>query len=160
MANEGKVIGDAAHFGPSTWGALRSIVYNKSTGLSTVEDSNEHNVYYARGFKTTEGNGLIRTDWGYLRGNFGTQYGPNFNIQALSLTPPYTNNCRFSSDYDTSPDGMFTVEDRDTLVGGTVTYTGGTLTILSDAFGGPYYQVFSSSTAPDPITAVDLLTAF
>lgn len=160
MANDGKVIGDAAHFGPSTWGALRSIVYNKSNGLPAVEDSNEHNVYYPRGFKTTEGNGLIRTDWGYLRNNFGTQYGPNFNIQALSLTPPYTDNCRFSSDYDTSPDGMFTVEDRDMLVSGTVTYAGGTLTILADAFGGPYYQVFSSSTAPDPISAIDLLTAF
>jgi hypothetical protein len=160
MANAGKIVGEFNNSGPSTWGALRSIVYNKSTGLATLEDSNEHNANYKSGFKTTEGNGLIRTDWGYLRGNFGTQYGPNFNIQALTLRPPYSNNCRFSSDYDTSPDGMFTVEDRDSLVGGTVTHASGSLTILADAFGGPYYQVFSSSTAPDPITAIDLLTAF
>lgn len=161
MANEGKVIGDADHFGPSTWGALRSVIFNLSSPITDYVEAYPHNVHFKHGFKTTAGNGFIRTDYSALFGNAGTpQYGPNFNIQALSLTPPFTNNASFSSDYQASSHGMIVNEDRTQFVGETVSYTGGTLSITANAFLYPYYQVFSATVSPEPITSIGKLTAF
>lgn len=151
----GLLVGDVAGFGPSTWGALRSIIYNRSISGSPLDGAGPHNASYGQGFKTTEGNGLIRTDYGYLYLNYGTGFGPSFSLESISDP-----DCRFSSYYETSSSGMITNEDRAQLVGESVSYSGGGLTIDASAFVGPYYQDFSFEGDPTPIYSIGKLTAF
>jgi hypothetical protein len=168
MANEGKVIGDADHFGPSTWGALRSVIYNLSSPVTPYVEAYPHNVHFIHGFKTTEGNGFIRTDYSALFSNAATPYyGPNFNIYASGLVPPLLH-AEFGSEYQTSTNGMIVKEDRDQLVGETVNYSGGgggSITITAQAFIYPHYQMFTWTASPpapgpEPITSIGKLTAF
>lgn len=168
MANDGKVIGDVSHFGPSTWGALRSVIYNLSSPVIPYVEAYPHNVHFIHGFKTTEGNGFIRTDYSALFANAATPYwGPNFNIYASGLVPPLLH-AEFGSEYLNSSNGMIVAEDRAQLVGETVTYSGGgggTITMTAQAFIYPHYQMFtwtasSPAPGPEPITSIGKLTAF
>lgn len=167
MANEGKVIGDADHFGPSTWGALRSVIYDRSSTVSPYVDAYPHNVHFIHGFKTTEGNGFIRTDYTPLFFNGATPwFGPNFNIYASGLVPPLLH-AEFASEYLTSSSGMIVNEDRAQFVGETVNYSGGgggSITMTAQAFIYPHYQMFTwsppATPGPEPITSIGKLTAF
>lgn len=140
--------------GPSTWGALRSVIFNGTVSGSPVTNSGDHNVEYVAGFKTAAGNGFVRTDYGALYGNSSTkQYGPNFNAYITSGT-----NAIFASEYQTSTVGMLVKEDRDQLTGETATLSTGTLTIGSSAFVSPF-QSFTAASTPT-ISAIGKLTAF
>lgn len=152
----GLLVGDVAGFGPSTWGALRSVIYDGD--LSPLDDGGPHNAGYAHGYKTTEGNGLIRTDLGYLYQSYGTADGPNFFISASGPYPYLL--AQFGSNQATSASGYFVNEDRAQLIGETVTFTGGTVTMTSDAFDYPYYQIFANTGVPNPLISIGKLTAF
>lgn len=165
MANDGKVVGDPDNFGPSTWGALRSIIFNWTTAFNPDSPISfaAHNAHYIHGFKTTEGNGYIRTDYTAIFTRSSTPVsGPNFNYEALTASPPAS---RFGSLYsgygDGSSSGMLDDYDRTQLTGETVTLSSGSLTIASSAFVAPYYQVDAHySATPLTITAIGKLTAF
>ena len=140
--------------GPSTWGALRSVIFNGTVSGSPVTNSGDHNVEYVAGFKTAAGNGFVRTDYGALYGNSVTkQYGPNFNAYITSGT-----NAKFASEYQTSTVGMLVNEDRAQLTGETATLSTGSLTIGSSAFVSPF-QTFTAASTPT-ISAIGKLTAF
>jgi hypothetical protein len=141
-------------FGPSTWGALRSVIFNVTLSGSPVTDSGDHNVEYVHGFKTTDGNGFVRTDYGALYQNAGSkQYGPNF---AADITSGIS--AKFASEYQTSSVGMLINEDRAQLTGETVVLSSGSITMAASAFVSPF-QTFTASSAPT-INTIGKLTAF
>jgi hypothetical protein len=145
-------------YGPSTWGALRSVIFNGNLSGSPIDASGSHNIEYAHGFKTTAGNGFVRTDYGALYGNAGTPYyGPNFQATGITSTPPKS---EFSSQYQTSSSGMLVNEDRAQLIGETAVLASGSRTITADAFVGPTYQVYAAYNASETITSIGKLTAF
>jgi|GEM_PF-3470721 len=141
-------------FGPSTWGALRSVIFNGTLAGSPVTDSGDHNVEYVQGFKTTDGNGFVRTDYGALYGNSTSkQYGPNFNAYITSGT-----SAKFASEYQTSSVGMLVNEDRAQLTGETVALSSGSITMAASAFVSPF-QTFTALSTPI-INTIGKLTAF
>ena len=148
----GLVIGEG--FGPSTWGALRSVIFDGTLSGSPIANSGDHNVEYDHGFKTTAGNGFIRTDYGALYNNSGTpQFGPNFNAFITSGI-----NAKFASEYQTSNVGMLVDEDRAQLTGETVVLSSGSITMAASAFVSPF-QSFTATSTPT-ITSIGKLTAF
>jgi len=147
----GLIIGKA--FAPSTWGALRSVIYNGTLSGAPVATGGTHSVEYDHGFKTTNGNGFVRTDYGALYQNNGTQFGPNFNAFITSGT-----NAKFASEYQTSNVGMLVNEDRAQLTGETVTLSTGSITMAASAFVSPF-QTFTASSTPT-INTIGKLTAF
>ena len=148
----GLVIGEG--FGPSTWGALRSVIFDGTLSGSPIANSGDHNVEYDHGFKTTAGNGFIRTDYGALYNNSGTpQFGPNFNAFITSGI-----NAKFASEYQTSNVGMLVDEDRAQLTGETVVMSSGSITMAASAFISPF-QSFTA-TSPPTINTIGKLTAF
>jgi hypothetical protein len=150
----GLVIGEG--FGPSTWGALRSVIFNGNLSGSPIANSGDHNVEYDHGFKTTAGNGFVRTDYGALY--FGdVTTGPNFYATGLTATPPKS---EFGSGYYGSSSGCLVNEDRAQLTGETAVLGTGSLTITADAFVGPYYQNYSLYSATETLTSIGKLTAF
>jgi hypothetical protein len=141
-------------FGPSTWGALRSVIFNGTLSGSPVTNSGDHNVEYVHGFKTTDGNGFVRTDYGALYNNSTSkQYGPNFYAYITSGT-----SAKFASEYQTSSVGMLINEDRAQLTGETVVLSSGSITMASSAFVSPF-QTFTATSTPT-ITSIGKLTAF
>lgn len=138
--------------GPSTWGALRSVIFNSTLSGSPIADYGNHNVEYDHGFKTTDGNGFVRTDYTALYGTNPT-HAPNFNAYITSGT-----NAKFASEYFTSPLGMFVNEDRAQLTGETVVLTSGSITIAASAFVSPF-QTFTATSNPI-INTIGKLTAF
>ena len=145
-------------FGPSTWGALRSVIFNGTLPGTPIAEHGSHNVAYEHGFKTTEGNGFVRTDYSALYANFLTPYyGPNFLANGLTASPPES---RFESSYQTSPYGMIVDEDRAQLTGETAVLTTGSITISSSAFIGPYFQSYAAYNTAEEITSIGKLTAF
>lgn len=141
-------------FGPSTWGALRSVIFNGTLSGSPLTDSGDHNVEYVHGFKTTAGNGFVRTDYGALYGNISSkQYGPNFNADITSGI-----SAKFASEYQTSSVGMLVNEDRAQLTGESVVLSSGSITMAASAFVSPF-QTFTASSAPT-INTIGKLTAF
>ena len=144
-------------FGPSTWGALRSIIFN-DTSADPLTGHSTHNIEYQHGFKTTEGNGFVRTDYSALYLNASTPYwGPNFSATGVTASPPEG---RFLSDYHSSSSGMLVNEDRLQFTGETAVLTSGSITISSDAFRGPYYQTYAAYNSAEEITSIGKLTAF
>lgn len=156
----GAIVGEG--YGPSTWGALRSIIFNGTLAGSGIASFGSHNVEYEHGFKTTEGNGLIRTDYSalYFNGAVPTS-GPNFTASGISPSPARG---RFESSYffrgAGSSSGMIVNEDRSQLTGETAVLSSGSITINSDAFVGPYYQVYTAYNPAEVITSIGKLTAF
>ena len=152
----GLIIGQP--FAPHTWAGLRSaIVTIFTTGTGTP-----HNKEYDQGFKTTAGNGFVRTDYSPLFYNAPiSNTGPNFNAFPLSPSPPSS---RFESLYfingGGSPNGMFVNEDRLELTGQTAVMTSGSITITSAAFVDPSYQLYTTYNASESIISIGLLTAF
>ena len=145
-------------FGPSTWGALRSVIFNGTLPGTPIAEHGSHNIAYEHGFKTTEGNGFVRTDYSALYANFLTPYyGPNFFAQGLTASPPES---RFESSYYDSPNGMIVDEDRAQLTGETAVLTTGSITISSSAFIGPYFQSYAAYNTAEEITSIGKLTAF
>jgi len=140
---------------PSTWGALRSVIYNRTLSGSPIASSGGvggHTVDYDHGFQTTNGNGLIRTEGGFLYlGTAGS--GPNFNAYITSGI-----NAKFSSDYEASALGWITNEDRAQLTGETVALSSGSITMAASAFVSPF-QTFTASSTPT-INTIGKLTAF
>lgn len=127
----------------STWGALRCTLGNQAQDY--VAGAN--NVEYNSGFKTTEGNGLLRTTPD-IRSLF--YYQPFFVYTGATF---YMENSYLY--------GMLTQEDKDELIGEEVDVTSGsgTFTINSDAFdlvGGQSSTVGGSA----PIISIGKLTAF
>ena len=148
----GLVIGEG--FGPSTWGALRSVIFNGTLSGSPIANSGDYNVEYDHGFKTTDGNGFVRTDYGALYLNSGApQFGPNFNAFITSGI-----NAKFASEYQTSTVGMLVDEDRAQLTGETVVMSSGSITMAASAFISPF-QSFTA-TSPPTINTIGKLTAF
>ena len=151
----GYLVGDYAHGGPSTWGALRSIIYNRTLSGDVLDSFGPHNVGWHQGFKTTEGNGFIRTDYSALYFNGGNPYeGPNFYASGLTASPAQG---RFESNYFY---GKLVNEDRAQLIGESVSLTSGSITITADAFLPPYYQVYPAYSALEVITSIGKMTAF
>ena len=152
----GLVIGKA--FAPSTWGALRSPIVIDGTAGQVGTHSKE----YDHGFKTTAGNGFVRTDYTALyANNAASNSGPNFN--ATGLTPsPATG--QFASLYNIngagSSSGMLVNEDRLQFAGQVAVLTSGSVTITSAAFVSPTFQVYNTYNASETITSIGLLTAF
>ena len=145
-------------FGPSTWGALRSVIFNGTLSGSPLAGGGSHNIEYAHGFKTTAGNGFVRTDYSALYQNAATPYyGPNFSADAITSVPPKS---EFSSQYQTSGSGMFVNEDRAQFIGETAVLASGSRTITADAFVGPHYQTYAAYNASESITSIGKLTAF
>ena len=141
-------------FGPSTWGALRSVIFNGTLSGSPVAVSSDHNVEYDHGFKTAAGNGFIRTDYGALYNNNGSpSFGPNFNAYITSGI-----NAKFASEYQTSSSGMLVNEDRAQLTGETVVLGSGSITMAASAFVSPF-QTFTATSTPT-INTIGKLTAF
>ena len=152
----GLIIGQPA--APHTWAGLRSaIVTLLTTGLGTP-----HNKEYDQGFKTTAGNGFVRTDYSPLFYNGGTSNsGPNFDADGLIPSPPSS---QFGSLYIINGGGnlygMFVNEDRLELTGQTAVMTSGSITITSAAFVDPVYQLYTTYNASESIISIGLLTAF
>jgi len=152
----GLIIGQA--FAPHTWAGLRSpIVTILTTGTGSA-----HSKEYSQGFKTTAGNGFVRTDYTALYLNAGTSNaGPNFDADGLIPSPPSS---QFGSLYTIngggSPTGMFVNEDRLELTGQTAVMTSGSITITSAAFVDPVYQLYTTYNASESIISIGLLTAF
>jgi hypothetical protein len=152
----GLIIGQA--FAPHTWAGLRSpIVTILTTGTGTA-----HNKEYDQGFKTTAGNGFVRTDYSAFFFNAGTSNcGPNFNADGLIPSPPSS---EFASLYNIngggSSSGMLVNEDRLQFAGQTAVLTSGSITITSAAFVDPVYQTYTTYNASETITSIGLLTAF
>lgn len=137
---------------PSTWGALRGVIYNRTLSGSPIASSGSHTVDFDHGFKMAAGNGLIRTEGGPLY--FGSaSAGPNFNAYITSGT-----NAKFSSDYETSSLGWIVNEDRAQLAGETVALSTGSITMASSAFVSPF-QSFTAASTPT-INTIGKLTAF
>ena len=152
----GLVIGKA--FAPHTWAGLRSpIVINGTTGQVGT-----HSKEYDQGFKTTAGNGFVRTDYSALySNNAASNSGPNFSAQGLTPSPATG---EFASLYNinggSSSSGMLVNEDRLQFAGQTAVLTSGSVTITSAAFVDPTYQVYNTYSATEAITSIGLLTAF
>lgn len=140
---------------PSTWGSLRSVIYNRTLSGSPIASSGGvggHTVNYDHGFKTTAGNGLIRSEGGFLYQGTASS-GPNFNAYFVSGTTS-----KFASEYETSSLGWITNEDRAQLTGETVALSTGSITMASSAFVSPY-QTITASSSPT-INTIGKLTAF
>ena len=154
----GLIIGKA--FAPHTWAGLRSIIFDGTIGTSGTHG--DHSMEYDQGFKTTAGNGFVRTDYTALYANAATPLsGPNFI--ATGVTPiPATG--QFASLYNIngggSSSGMLVNEDRLQFAGETAVLTSGSVTITSAAFVSPTYQVYNTYSASETITSIGLLTAF
>tara|TARA_R110000803_G_scaffold80110_4_gene145860 strand:+ start:99 stop:560 length:462 start_codon:yes stop_codon:yes gene_type:complete len=145
---------------PFTWAGVRSPIFNNF--LQEIEATGSHSVEYKHGFRTTEGNGLVRTPYSALGLNSANvASGPNFTAEGLTASPAQG---RFGSQYNynggSSPSGMLTNEDRAQLTGETAVLTSGSITIGSNAFIGPYYQLYSAYNASEAITSIGKLTAF
>lgn len=158
----GAFVGDYDHGGPSTWGALRSIIFNGTLSGSGVASYGSHNIEYENGFKTTAGNGFIRTDYSALYFNAAVPIsGPNFVASGVSPSPARS---RFESSYffrgAGSSSGMIVAEDRAQLTGQTAVLSSGSITINSDAFVGPNYQVYTAYNPAEVISSIGKLTAF
>ena len=154
----GLVIGQG--FGPSTWGALRSIIFDGT--IASTGTHGTHNMEYDHGFKTTAGNGFVRTDYSALYANSATPLsGPNFNAQGLTASPATG---EFASLYNIngggSSSGMLVNEDRLQFAGQVAVLTSGSVTITSAAFVSPTFQVYNTYSASETITSIGLLTAF
>ena len=145
---------------PYTWAGCRSVIFNNY--LQEIEAYGPHNVEYKHGFRTTEGNGLVRTPYSALGFNAANPAsGPNFTASGLTVTPAQS---RFGSEYSYggagSSSGMLIDQDRAQLTGETAVLASGSITITSNAFVGPYYQVYSAYSASESITSIGKLTAF
>jgi hypothetical protein len=158
----GLFIGDANDLvSPSTWGSLRSIVYNGNITGGYLNNFGDNNVEYAHGFKTVAGNGFIRTDYSAIyegfSGQVGTGIGANFTAVPGTATPPEST---FGSYYNNSSSGMMVAEDRAQFTGETAVLSSGSITIDADAFIAPYYQIYGAYDYSEAITSIGKLTAF
>jgi hypothetical protein len=145
---------------PYTWAGVRSPIFNNF--LQEIEAFGDHNVEYKHGFRTTEGNGLVRTPYSALGLNSSTPAsGPNFTATGLTPTPAQG---RFASlnfyNGAGSGHGMLTNEDRAQLIGETAVLASGSITISSSAFVSPTYQTYGAYNASESITSIGKLTAF
>jgi hypothetical protein len=153
----GYVIGKI--YGPHTWAGLRSPIVISGTAGTVGTHSKE----YDHGFKTTAGNGFVRTDYTALYTNVGaaSNSGPNFDAIGLTASPAHG---RFASLYSIngagSSSGMLVNEDRLQFAGETAVLTSGSVTITSAAFVSPTFQVYNTYSASETITSIGLLTAF
>jgi hypothetical protein len=156
----GLIIGKA--FAPHTWGGLRSIVFNGN--LISTGAFGTHSAEYHQGFKTSAGNGFVRTDYSALYANAAAPLsGPNFNATGL-VGPPDPKKSEFASLYSIngagSSSGMLVNEDRLQFTGQTATLGTGTITITSAAFIEPYYQIYTEYSASETIVSISGLAAF
>ena len=150
--------GAPADYGPRTWGSLRSIVFNAT--ISDTVTHGDHNVEYEHGFKTTEGNGFVRTDYTALYFNSSHPHsGPNFTAEAVTTTQGLFGSLYNYGGYASSS-GMLVNEDRAQFIGESAVLTSGTITITSDAFVDQDYQEYSGTLSVETITSIGKLTAF
>lgn len=144
----------------SSWAKLRGIISDYNYSDYVVDGA--HSLTYNKGFMTTDGNGLIRTEWAW-----GSTFNmPNFEAFDYNLTDSKLN---FASGYHATVAGTICNDDRDELVGQTVTMTitplgvptSYSLTITTDAFDNPpKYQEFSASSLLYPeINSIGYLTS-
>lgn len=145
---------------PYTWAGVRSPIFNNY--LQEIESFGPNNVEYKHGFRTTEGNGLIRTPYSALGIQASTPYsGPNFVASGKTISPAEsTFGSLYNYNASSSPSGMLTNEDRAQLTGETAVLGSGSITIGSDAFVGPNYQTYSGYNPAESITSIGKLTAF
>ena len=136
----GTLIGDTSTY--STWAILRTAIDNESVGGSPVNLSS-HNIEFLKGFYTTAGNGLIRTNYTQQL----TFAMPSFNLDSGGTFWSPNADINF----------IWTDEDKAQLIGEDVTNAGTTFAITSNAFNGYPWQITSGS---DPIYTIGKLTAF
>lgn len=154
----GLIIGKA--FAPHTWAGLRSpIVIDGTAGQPGT-----HSKEYDHGFKTTAGNGFVRTDYTALYANASSaanNSGPNFSASGLTASPATG---FFASLYVINgagaSSGMLVNEDRLQFVGQVAVLSSGSVTITSAAFVSPTFQVYNTYSASETIISIGLLTAF
>jgi hypothetical protein len=135
------VIGGSSLY--STWAVLRTAIDNASLGGSG-RDQYDHNIEYIKGFYSSNGNGFIRTSYtpqlviaqpSFNLDGSGTFWSPNADINFI-----------------------WTDEDRDQLIGETVTNAGVDFIINADAFDN--YPTWQVTSGVDPIYTIGKLTAF
>lgn len=158
-----EVIGGGSNIALSSWGKLRGAISDYHYSDLYVSD---FSLEYKKGFITTAGNGLIRTEFAWGPSLFTI---PNFEGFDYSFAPDGTLN--FASHYLGSTSGTICDDDRAQLIGESVNltlYSSGTsstasLTIAHNAFDDPpKYQEFAgySNDGAPKINSIGKLTAF
>ena len=150
-------------YGPSTWGQLRSVIINGTKPFNVTWDEH-HSIEFDHGFKTTLGNGFIRTDvtamFSITNPTDGAVVYANGH-PGINEEPPLS---FFGFIYQGSDSpgghGALVNEDREQLLGEAVALSSGTISITSDAFLYYRYQEFNAYTDPMIITSIGKLTAF
>lgn len=134
------LIGDNEYY--STWATCRTPVGNGASGIAGASGS--HNRVYSEGFKTTEGNGFLRTD----PDQFIAFYYTYLNLDS--------GNFRLEWAWTAI---ILDQRDADHLIGEAVVLTGpDTLTLTADYLTNPGQSYTGSGTLP--IVSVGKLTAF
>jgi len=133
-----QLIGSSGYF--STWAVCRTPIGNGASGLS----GGLNNYEYANGFKSIEGNGLMRVDPEARIAFYNTF------VNFIDVPPT------FFLEYATTAI-VLNQEEADELIGETVTTSGGSFAISAD------YLTAAGQTGITglyPITAIGKLTAF
>jgi|DEB3_MinimDraft_2_1074329.scaffolds.fasta_scaffold02729_5 hypothetical protein len=129
----GSLVGDSALF--STWGQFRTAIGNQTLGVNVYS----HNLDFYSGFKSDQGNGLLR---------FDPQNRIVFIYQPIAAIGNYGGGDAFIFESSWNP-GVITVEDQSQLFNQVVNATGGSFNITMDAFDNNLGQnVIGIATAP------------
>ena len=139
----GDLVGDSSLF--STWGQFRTAIGNQSYSLN-IES---HNIEFTSGFKSDQGNGLLRFD---PQTRIAFIYQPVAGIAYLGGGDAFA---FFNSWYP----GVITLEDQSELFGQTVNTATGSFNITTDAFDNNLGQT-AIGTATAPVIDIGYLAAF
>jgi hypothetical protein len=158
----GYIIGKG--YGPSTWGQLRSVIIN-GTKPFTIKWDYPHSIEFDHGFKTTLGNGFIRTDvtamfllTDPLSG--ATVYAGGIRPGDDEEPPLSVFGFIYQGGQGVGGEGALVNEDRAQLLGEAVGLNSGTISITSNAFLYYHYQEYGSYIDPEAINSIGKLTAF
>jgi hypothetical protein len=151
--------------GPSTWGQLRSVIVN-GTKPFTFTWRPPHSLELDHGFKTSVGNGFIRTDVTPMfligdpsGGNYATVYAAGIR-PGDDEEPPLSLFGFVYTPGGAGGEGALVNEDREQLLGQAVGLNSGTISITSNAFLYYRYQEYGSYIDPEAINSIGNLTAF
>jgi hypothetical protein len=155
-------------YAPYTWAGLRSVIFNYNLPDQNILQS-EHSFWLEHGFKTSNGNGFVRTDYTALYLNSfripfgsGNPYaGPNFFVYGVDVPSPGIDYSYFASQPGGATDeSPFVNEDRLQFVGQPAVVNSFSFTIANTAFIPPDYQEITSYAYPATINSIGNLTPF